>query len=122
MTPIPGQAKIDFRAKARRRDPVQSHFAADKINRSGKVFKEWIATLKALNIHGISTAKHLDNIMPTANSNWDGWAHKRMKELDDMGLVIRQRKDWEGKNMPMMLCQITDEGKELLKWQKQQRG
>ena len=109
-----GQTVMDFRAKARTDDPIQSFIAADNMNKSGKVWKEWIAILKALKLHGISTAKRLDRIMTMPDEEWDGWAHRRMGELARMGLVHRQEKDENGRPLPQMLCSITEKGKRLL--------
>jgi len=96
-------------ARARRDDPIQSDMAADRMNSTGQTHYERVRVLKALRLHGRSTAKRLDIIMPIAEEKWDGWAHRRMKELEDMGLVERTKTGRE------MVCSLTKAGrKELL--------
>ena len=104
--------KERYPARARRSDPIQSDMAADKVTPNIKY--QWMKVLRALKVHGICTAKHLDHIMPTANLLWDGRGHRRMPELARMGLVHRQEKDENGRPLPQMLCSITEKGKRLL--------
>ena len=99
-------------AKARTDHPIQSYIAADKMNRAGKVRMQQMAVLKALVLHGASTARHLDEVMPISKPEWRGFAHRRMPELEEAGLVVRDKRGQE------MLCSITEKGKELLEWHK----
>jgi predicted transcriptional regulator len=82
--------------------------AADRMNRTGQTHYERIRVLKALRLHGRSTAKRLDRVMPVVELTWDGWAHRRMKELVDMGLVERTKTGRE------MVCSLTEEGKKVI--------
>ena len=95
-------------ARARRSDPIQSDIAADTMNSTGQTQYERIRVLRALRLHGRSTAKRLDTIMPIAEDKWDGWAHRRMKELEDMGLVERTKTGRE------KVCSLTESGKKLI--------
>jgi predicted transcriptional regulator len=96
-------------ARARADDPVQSHAAADRRNATSAGKKQGMAVLRSLKLHGDQTAKFLDSVMPTANVNWDGWAHRRMPELVSLGYV---RRYGTGRNL---ICSITEKGKELLR-------
>ena len=96
-------------AKARTDHPIQSHIAADRMNRAGKVRIQQIAVLKALVLHGTSTARHLDEVMPISKPHWRGLAHRRMPELEEAGLVVRDKRGSE------MICSLTEKGKRLLK-------
>lgn len=101
--------KDRYPARARTDDPIQSHAAADRMNQSGAVRKQQLAVLRALNLHGYATMKHLDLIMPIANVKWDGWGHRRAPELEELGLITREKTGRE------MVCSLTDKGREVLR-------
>lgn len=116
MNQAVGQTVLDFYkqrypiAKARTDDVVQSHAAADRMNRTNSATRQGIQVLRALKLHGDQTAKFLDSVMMTVNINWDGWAHRRMPELVSLGYV---RRYGTGRHK---ICSITPKGKELIKW------
>ncbi len=77
---------MDFSAKARPDDPVQSHLAADKKNASGTLSADQTRTLQLVAKYPLQTAKQLDS--------WFGWnnsgkANRRAPELEAMGLIRR---------------------------------
>lgn len=89
---------FDTPATARRNDPVQSHMAADRKNRSQTLGPDRLAVLEAVSEHPGFTAKQLDVFLNQK-------AHRRAKELADMGLITR---DETGPEMTMF---ITEKGK-----------
>jgi len=90
-------------AQARRQDPIQSHLAADRKNKSGTLSSDRKWVLFAVKTRPGKTAKQLDEIY-----SFKGIAHRRMKELESMGYVRRE------KNGREMKCFITLEGMKML--------
>ncbi len=106
------QAMIDFSAKARATDPITSHKAAERANKGGKLTEQRLAVLRAVQNHPGYTAKGIG-----AELEYQGykssWAHKRMKDLDDAGLVERK---WIN-SMKERTCWITPKGIKALEEQ-----
>ena len=108
------QTQFDFTAKARRSDPIQSHAAADRLNNTLALSAQRYVVLRALTIVQPCTAKQADALISLAN-NIDGLAHRRMRELEKMGLVRREKYDDKGRPLKEMLCYLTDKGEEYLR-------
>ena len=96
--------QLDFSAKARRKDPIQSHLAADKKNRSKTLSKDRLMVLMFIASRPGYTAKQLD-----LRFLLQGKAHRRSLELENLGLITR---DKSGSEMTMY---VTELGKEKLK-------
>ena len=100
------QLSLNFEAKARRSDPVQSYIAADSKNASGTLSADRMTVLDAVNTFPSHTAKWYDL---TSFCCTDGKAHRRAPELEALGLITRDRTGSE------MRLYITEKGKNLLK-------
>ena len=109
------QTVIDFTAKARKADPIQSHKAADKKNGSDTLSADRLAVLEAVRQCPCCTAKQLDmmpfNVPDTLKNSrfpkftWlGGKAHRRAVDLERLGLIVREK---SGREMTM---RITDLG------------
>ena len=90
-------------AKARNEHPIQSHMAADSKNKSNTLSADRLAVLGSVSTCPGQTAKWYDNYI-----NLDGKAHRRAPELDDLGLI---RRDKSGREMKLY---ITEAGREEL--------
>jgi len=95
------QGNLNF-AHARNTDPPQSYMAADSMTVE-KLTKGRREVLWAVNRWPGCTAKQIDKYWS------DGKAHRRAKELEDLGLITR---DPRGREMKLF---ITEKGKEMLK-------
>ena len=103
-------------ARARTEHPVQSHAAADRMNKGLVLTKHRMAVLRAVARYESKytlTAKFLDWLMmdkwqPSTGKHWKGWARRRLPELAAMGLVTR---DETG---PEMVCSLTKAGRKAL--------
>ncbi len=99
------QAMIDFSAKARATDPITSHIAADTMNKGFKLTKQRLAVLRAVQNHPGYTAKGIGVEVEYTGGKAE-WAHKRMKDLEDAGLVERRWID----GMKEFTCKCTPKG------------
>ena len=106
------QALLDFSAKARAKHPITSHIAADTMNKGCKLTKQRLAVLRAVQNHPGYTAKGIGVEVEYTGGKAE-WAHKRMKDLDDAGLVERKWID----GMKEFTCWCTPKGIKALEEQ-----
>ncbi len=94
-------ATLFNQATARRDDPIQSHIAADKMNKSYTVLADRIQVLTWIARSPGMTAKQIDVVL-------EGKAHRRAGELETLGLITRDKSGSE------MKLYITEKGQEIL--------
>ena len=94
----------ELQAKARNDHPIQSHMSADAKNRSKTLSADRLEVLDAIYVWPGRTAKILDTIY-----HLDGKAHRRSLELENLGLIFRDKTKRE------MTMWLTDKGREALK-------
>ena len=104
------QLQLDFSAKARKNDPVQSHAATDRMNATVALSQQRKFVLHEVKVREPCTAKVIDGLLDNR-----GIAHRRMRELEKMGLVRREQYDHNGKSLKEMLCYLTPKGEQFLK-------
>jgi len=106
----------ELSAKARKDDPVQSHMAADRVNKGGKLPCQRLLVLRYLRRLQPCTAKNIDYLMNlrTHHDKRNNLAHRRMRELETMGLVKRQGKE-NDKKLREMICSLTAAGEKFLR-------
>lgn len=108
---------FDNSAKARVADPVQSHMAADRVNEGDNIKSQRTTVLRWLKELQPCAASEID--WKRDHTGWltnpKGIAHRRMRELETMGLVERKKKDDNGKNLKEMICSLTDKGEQWLR-------
>ena len=99
-------------AKAKRDDPDTSHAAADEMNanNSEKLNKQQVCVLRALReVNGI-TAKGLGLWMAKDDIDRFEWPHKRCRELETKGYILR----FDSDDSREKVCWITSAGEKYL--------
>ncbi len=103
---------FDFTAKARNTDPVTSFMAAKAVQPKLSYQRRFI--LRQLRMYQPCTAKYLDSRWKLPDWAY-GIVHRRMKELETMGLVSRTDKGKNGEQLSELVCSLTEQGEEYLR-------
>lgn len=98
---------FEIPARARTTHLVQSHLAAERKNKSKTLSADRRAVLVDVYNYPGKTAKQLDLLLC-------GKAHRRAKDLEDLGLITRIKLVTKNKPKLEMVLYITELGKEEL--------